>query len=558
MVPHSKADMLFRLFPSFLQARTCKSFRHSRAFSFAAVVLFILALLSCAVRLPAAEPDPAIKKAPDSPDTNLDDLLKMEIPTVYGASKQKQKVTEAPSSVTIISSDEVKKYGYRTLADILQSVQGLQVTSDRNYSFLGVRGFNRRLYPNSNVLILVDGHRINNNLYDGASIGTDFILDVDLIDHVEIIRGAGSVLYGNNAFFGVINVITRKGSDLLGAEISGAAASYDTYNGRVTYGNKFKNGLGIMLSGSFYDSGGRDRLFYKEFNSPANNNGVAQGMDHDGFKSIFGNLTYKDFTLQGGFVTRDKVNPTAQFASTVFNDPRLSTLDDRGYVTLKYEHEFTDVVDVTAQVYYDRSEITSRYPSFVVLSPVNPKDPPTTNSLPLFVDVGTGEWWGMELQLKKQLFDRHSVSLGGEYRNDFRQERRSFFMDGTGSTKSSRSSQSYGIYLQGDFALLTPLHLSAGARYDQYGNSDPAANPRLALIYNPVESSVFKAIYGTAFRAPTFIELSNPFSKNLVPETITTYEAVYEQGIGSHLRSSLSAFYNQGSSRCRVGEFSAF
>src|SRR5205823_9088176 len=113
----------------------------------------------------------------------------------------------------------------RTLADILQSVRGLQVSYNRNYSFVGVRGFNRGDF-NSRVLLLVDGHRINNSLSDGAFIGTEFILDVDLIDRVEVIRGPGSSLYGNNAFFGVVKVITRKGRDMsgYGAEFSVEAA----------------------------------------------------------------------------------------------------------------------------------------------------------------------------------------------------------------------------------------------------------------------------------------------------------------------------------------------
>ena len=74
---------------------------------------------------------------------------------------------------------------------------------------------------------------------------------------------------------------------------------------------------------------------------------------------------------------------------------------------------------------------------------------------------------------------------------------------------------------------------------------DPAFNPRLALIYNPIGQAVFKAIYGTAFRAPNFFELTAPRPANLKPETIATYELVYEQGIGNHLRSSVAGFYNQ-------------
>src|SRR4029077_1784343 len=176
---------------------------------------------------------------------------------VYAASKVEQKTTEAPSSITIVTSDEVKKYGYRTLAELLRSVQGFNVSYDRNYDFLGARGVSLGDF-NSRILLLVDGHRVNNNLTDGAAIGTAFLLDVDLIDRVEVIRGPGSVLYGNNAFFGVINVITRKGKQVDGVEASGEYGEFDTYKARVTVGKSFTNGWEFLFSGSYYDSAGAE------------------------------------------------------------------------------------------------------------------------------------------------------------------------------------------------------------------------------------------------------------------------------------------------------------
>jgi iron complex outermembrane receptor protein len=233
-------------------------------------------------------------------------LLFQEIPSVYGASKYQQKVTEAPSSVTIVTSDEIKKYGYRSLADILQSVNGFFVTNDRNYSFLGVRGFNRPGDYNSRVLLLVDGHRLNDNMYDQAAIGADAPLDVDLIDRVEIIRGPSSSLYGANAFFGVINVLTKRGRDIKGAEVSTEAGSYDSYKGRFTYGDRFQNGLELLISGSFFDSAGHDRLFYKEFNEPATNNGVARDVDGERYYHLFTRSSLTDVTFQGGYTYRSK------------------------------------------------------------------------------------------------------------------------------------------------------------------------------------------------------------------------------------------------------------
>jgi iron complex outermembrane receptor protein len=474
----------------------------------------------------SAEVNPGGKPR-DLTDLTLEELMEVE-PKVYGASKFEQRATEAPASVTVVSSDVIKRYGYRTLADVLQSVRGFYVSYDRNYAFLGTRGINLGDF-NSRILLLVDGHRINNDLTDGAYIGTAFILDVDLIDRIEVIRGPGSVLYGNNAFFGVINVITRQAHQIDGAEVSAGYASYDTYKGRVTFGKSFRNGAQLLLSGTLFDSAGPHQLFYPQFNTPNQNNGVARDLDDDSFRSFFGSLGYRDFKLETAIIRREKGNPTAQF-STTFNDPRLRTIDGRSYVSLNYAHLFPDVADVKAQVYYDHNDFEIGYPS-------GPN---------LFKEQQVGEWWGAELQANRQLWDRHTIAVGAEYRDDFYQNRRIFDAN-TGQTFSSarRDQQSYGIYAQGDFAALSNLHVNAGVRYDQVGTFDPTTNPRLALIYNAWADSTFKAIYGTAFRAPNFLELSDPRFQDIRPEKIKTYELVYEQGVGPHLRPSLSGFYNR-------------
>src|SRR5216117_3603756 len=287
--------------PNSAKTKRVKPIRRREPFGWPFFVRWNLAaslLLFCSLRAKLCAAEGAQEKPADVFSLSLEDLKKL---SVTGASRREQPTAEAPSSVTIITADEVKKYGYRTLADILQSARGVYVTYDRNYSFVGVRGFNRGDF-NSRILILIDGHRINNNLSDGGFIGTEFILDADLIDKVEIISGPGSVLYGDNAFFGVINVITRKGRDLgkYGGEVSGEAASFDTYKGRATYGHKFDNGLEVLLSGSYYDSEGPKHLFFKEFNSSQTH--VVDKGDDDAFKSAFGTLTFHDFTLQGGFI----------------------------------------------------------------------------------------------------------------------------------------------------------------------------------------------------------------------------------------------------------------
>jgi outer membrane receptor for ferrienterochelin and colicins len=449
--------------------------------------------------------------APGTPTlTNL-----METPIVIGVTKFPQKTTAAPSSVTIITSDDIKKFGHRTLADVLRTVPGLHVSYDRNYSFLGVRSFNRSDINslNGRVLLLVNGHRINDNLSGGSDIGTAFFLDVDLIDRVEVIRGPGSVLYGNNAFFGVINVITRQGRQLQGAEATGEYASFDTYKGRLSYGYRSADDLEMLLSGTLYDSEGPD-------------NGSGLRLDDDHVGNFFGSVRYGGLTLEGGYMEREKGNPTAQFGA-IQNDPNLRTVDERSYAALSFVHTFTNVLDVEGRLYYDRKDLLVTVP--------------TPAALARF--TGVGEWWGSEALLKKTLADRHTLTLGAEYRQDIRQTLQRQML--STQTLDGGIRHTYGVYFQGDIVLHSKLRLNAGLRYDRYSYYDPTFNPRVALLYDPWVGTTFKAIYGTAFRAPSFLEENLAFTKPLVPETITTYELIWEQRLGNHLRSSLAGFFNR-------------
>ncbi|NOT54720.1 MAG: TonB-dependent receptor [Deltaproteobacteria bacterium] len=474
------------------------------------------------------------------PAVGEESVLFHDIPSVFGASKYEQKVTEAPSSITIITADEIKKYGHRTLSDILQSVNGFFVTNDRNYSYIGARGFNRPGDYNTRLLLLVDGHRLNDSVFDQAPGGTEAPVDIDLIDRVEIIRGPSSSLYGTNAFFGVINVITKRGRDIKGVELSAEVGSYESHKGRFTLGTQFENGIEALLSGSYYDSRGHNRLFYKEFKVPGLSNGIARNADEDGSYHLFGKLSWSDFTLQGSYHSREKKIPTAAFSS-VFNTDRTLTKDEHGYVDLKYQHLFADQWDVFARLYYDRYYYRGDY----LFDYSETEEPLIT----LNRDITLAEWWGAELKVTRRFFEKHRVTVGHEYRDNMIQDQRNYDVSPFASyLHDQRSLRIWAFYFQDEFAILDNLILNGGVRYDHYDTFGGTTNPRVALIYNLPSTSI-KLLYGEAFRAPNPFEQyygsGSVFQANpdLAPEEITTYEFVVEHHLDKNWRAAMTGYY---------------
>jgi iron complex outermembrane receptor protein len=469
-------------------------------------------------------------------DLSLEELMDVQVRTVYSASKRTQTLAEAPASVTIITSDEIRKYGYRTLADILRSVRGFYTTYDRNYEYLGVRGFGRTGDYNSRVLLMVDGHRINDNIYDTATIGTEFILDVDLIDRVEIVRGPASALYGSNAFFGVINVITRRGTDLRGAEVSGLAGSFDSGEGRATYGGKFRDNGEYLLSVSRFMTDGQ-RLHFTAFDTPPSHPGFTQD-DGDQNLSSFGRFTLGDFTLSAAFATRTKQFPTGSFG-TVFDDRRNQTTDAHAYGDLAYSHWLDEDTQIMARLAYDYFTYYGDY--------VYPySGPPTIVNH----DMSEGQWVTAEFSISRHILSRHLVTAGFDARDNLEQRQRNY--DVVSYLDDEHTSRNGGVYVQDDWSILKNLRLNAGLRFDYYDSFGGTLNPRVAVIYNPLTATTLKLLYGQAYRAPNAYELyyqdggkTAEAPDHLDPETIQTFEFVVEQEIAKRLRLTGSVYDNR-------------
>jgi len=501
-------------------------------------------LCACVVALACARA--SFADTGDLDALSLEQLMDMNVHSVLGASKYEQRVTQAPSSISIVTAEDIRRFGYANLADVLSGVRGLYVTNDRNYSYLGVRGFLRPGDYTTRVLVLIDGHRINDNVYDAGSIGREAMVDVELIDRVEVIRGPSSSVYGSSAFLGVINVITKHGRDIDGTEVGVDLASRDTYRTRATYGETFANGVDFLISGSHYSSAGWN-FYYPEFdqrssdNRFAANNGIAAGLDDESAAKFFTSVRYGDFNASLSYNNRRKQVPTASF-DNIFGDPGERTRDGSSYIELGYQHAFGSTTDLKVRGFYDLLTYEGTYANDYALAG-EPRD------RVVFVDEATGRRAGTELQLTARPNDRYTLVVGGDYQQNLRQnqtayddiEPRYYYL------QRDDKSDVVGLFAQAEARLRDDFTVTAGVRYDHYGAPlQSTVNPRLALIYNPSEVSAVKLLYGEAFRAPNpyerFYNVAQADAPALEPETIKTYELVYERYFNSQYRLSLSGY----------------
>ena len=443
-------------------------------------------------------------------ELSLEQLLDVKITS---ASKFSQRVSDAPASVSVLTAEDFRTYGWRTLAEALASVRGLYVTSDRAYSYLGARGFQPVGDYNSRVLLLIDGYRLNDNIFDQAQVGREFGLDVDLIERIEIVRGPSSSVYGGNALFGVVNVITRPAASVGGVELSGVLGSFDAGEVRASLGKTLAGGARLVLSVNHYQSDGPVLAFPGE---PSTGGAPVADTDFEKGHGFFAKFEDGGFRLSVMDSERTKGLTGGLYATPI--DPRNTSIDQHSFIDAAYTRTL-GAIEWTGRASYSEYEYLGDY-----------YYGPTT----LSKDVAEGKWWNAEIKGVTTL-GRHKLVFGLEYQDNLRQDQSNFDVEPyalfLGDRRKSRRT---GLYVQDDFAMSERVAVSGGLRYDAYDYGDAQVNPRLGMICRLGERTVAKLLYGTAFRPANAYEayysypLVQAGNVNLQPESITTYDAVLE------------------------------
>lgn len=489
--------------------------------------LVVGCLATTVITAPPAMAQPSAD--PQAPQT-LEELMQLEVASVYGAAKRDQRVADAPASVTVLTAADITTFGWRTFAELLNAVRGFYVTYDRNYSYLGVRGFGRPTDFNNRVLLLVDGHRLNDNVYDGAWLGTEFPLSIDIIERVELIRGPGSVLYGANAFFAVINVVTRRGGT--GTTASVELASRDVLRTTATLGRALGTNREVLLSFSHDRAAGETSLYFPEYaDSPSH--GLSVGNDDDRATRVFANVRLGVTSLQAGLSQRTKDVPTGSWGTT-FNDPRNRTQDARAWVDVSRAFAVGETeLQVRGGLDHFSYDGTLAYDDEALR------------------DFSAGTWMSGEVMATRRT-GRHRLLVGTEYRHHLTQDQWSYYesLPSELVVDVPASSWQGALYAQDEVVLHPKLTAILGASYDYWSLTAQGSSitPRLGAVYQPHPDTSVKVLYGQAFRNPNVYELfyadaTSVANPGLQPERLRNTEVVIEQLVHRRLRLTASAFH---------------
>lgn len=464
-------------------------------------------------------------------DLSIEDLLNEKIST---ASKYEQRTSEAPASIAIITADDIESFHYRNLAEVLNRISGFFVRDDRNYTYLGARGFENPSSYGNKILLLLDGHTMNDNVYGGTYYGNDFGIDMNLIERIEILKGPGSSVYGTGAVLAVVNVVTKKIKDLDNIRISADAGSNKTYLAKINISDVVSDDFAYLLSFNHGISEGEDIVF-PEFADI--NDGKSESLDGEKFFGIYSKLRLFDgYTVNFYFNKREKEIPTAPW-DIIFNHSDSRTTDERIFGELKHSIDFSESTNLNTRLYMDYYSYSGKYPIL------------EENSDTIITSDGNiGRWVGLESRLIWNISESNIFTFGFEAQHSYRSDY-SIFNSEDDNSRHNYPYSLFSVYAQDSWQILRDLSFTLGLRSDYYTKQGTYLSPRAALVFNPFEYSAFKIIYGNAFRSPNTYELyyfdprTAKNNKNLDAENINSFELNYEQRILDDFLLNTSVYY---------------
>ena len=496
------------------------------------------ALVMAALVLPLHAQDPSAD--------DLKDLQNALDQPVQVASKRTQRLKEAPADLTVLRNQDLLDLGYRTLGEALGGVLGFRTNQDRAYTGLGVRGLYVLGDQNTRVLILLDGHALNSAAEVGSSkVGEDFGVPLEQVERIEIVRGPASSLYGNNAFMGMVNVVTR---DPRPGTVSGEAALTLATHRLAGLDGQAGGDLGaaqwqVILSGMARQGTGAD--FPELATGP-----LPAGLDKESRQSAYLKLKGQAWSVSGYLMDRTQGLSSAPFYS-VLGSPANRYENRLAFGEARATPTFGGV-DLLLRAFGDRNEFLSTFLYDGVRQPgtsgaYGESDPNWSLGLEAQARVRAGA--SLLLTLGQEQSWQHYASVAG------------IGADLVGTQVRHQVGNSYfqaewtpvetlsviGGVQAATWSVASARSIVAGTNLD-YGTSTlRGTTPRLGLIWEPTSGDIIKLLYGGGYRNPTIFErfytdlstfLVNP---SLEAERITTLQGIWVRVWPMGLQSQVSA-----------------
>jgi iron complex outermembrane recepter protein len=449
-------------------------------------------------------------------DMSLEQLANIEVISV---SKKAQPLADAPSSLYVITGDDIRRSGAISVPEALRLAPNLHVAKSSGSAYsISARGANgsNTSAPNK-LLVMIDGRSIYSPLFSGVFWDVQDVMLED-IERIEVISGPGGTLWGVNAVNGVINIITRSSADT-----QGALASFSTGNRHDGAAFRYGGKLGDEASFRVYGK-------YSDQEATSTEDGVR--VDDAWHKSQIGfridrNQGRDAFSVHGNVYQASIGQPKPGAISVAGVDLALDTIQASGVnLTAHWSRAMEDGANVSLQAYYDRTE----------------RDiPPTFDQTLDIVDL--------QFQHALPVRGAHALVWGVGYRYGMDHVRNGrpddvAFLPGRVDQKWSN------IFVQDEVSLREDLSLTLGARLERNPYTGNEVLPNVRLAWKAAPGQLLWTAASRAVRAPSRLDgdVALPNSgliggPNVRSEVATVYELGYRGQPSPNTSFSVTAFH---------------
>ena len=513
----------------------------------AVLALFLVTPLSPARTWAAEETETPAPKTP-TPRFELNTL-------VVTGTRVEDEVKSLPQSVTVITSEDIQEAPSNNLVDLLSREVGIQLRSSFGHDKWGgvdLRGFGDT--SASNMVVLVDGVRINPPDATGPDLTA---VPLDRIDRIEILRGAGSVLYGDGAVGGVVNIITRKGTGEPAFRALASAGSFDTVDGRASLGGEAHELRFNANADQYATDGFRDNGFLKKKDL-----GLNLGRDLGGRLSLRASAAlHEDEYGLPGPVSREDFESADGRRSTRFPHDEGSSRDQRYTAGMDLDLGRFGQLELTRSYHFRKADYILGFTPLLSREDQTATIDEDTRSFSAR-QVKVFEAWGLEHRLQLGVdqeatgYVRSSPSQAS--RHNSRLEKLGVFATGrVGLTRELTAHLGYrygvfsGLFREDEFLWFGDVRRWVNG--DEFDKRWKKSAWDLGLVYEPrPDTSLFTSL-ATSYRFPNVDELAQA-ADGLGPQTGTHLEIGGRRSFGDRAEASITLFVTRIEDEIYYGE----